>query len=219
MSPGQRQGIDERGRCDVDTITEQDLTGWEYLLQLMRANAVHDQDEHLVGEAVGSPARSPASPVTRPAEGLPVIARLRWRHGYKDVPATAVARCPDAVEIRWQDGRQEPLRSDWACSWVVSCAATASACSARPGRVAARWTSGPPSSSGFQPGPDPIRRPAGYCRRRPMSAPSSPSRRVLVAWCWRRLRLRPRHTATAHSRDSSAYRAGPAATAPTWSLL
>jgi hypothetical protein len=57
---------------------------------------------------------APGEPVTRPAEGIPVIARLRWLHGaIQDVPAIAVAWSRAAVEIRWQLEPDEPLRCDW----------------------------------------------------------------------------------------------------------
>jgi hypothetical protein len=54
----------------------------------------------------------PKGDVTRPQEGIPVVARLRWASGHDvDVPAVAVAWTREAVEIRWQ--YQGDTRTDW----------------------------------------------------------------------------------------------------------
>ena len=38
----------------MDSFAEHDEAQWAYMLDLMRANAVHDHDEHLVAEAVAN---------------------------------------------------------------------------------------------------------------------------------------------------------------------
>jgi hypothetical protein len=54
----------------------------------------------------------PQGEITRPAEGIAVVARLRWAHGRdEDVPAVAVAWTREAVEIRWQS--LDDVRTDW----------------------------------------------------------------------------------------------------------
>ena len=54
----------------------------------------------------------PQGKIIRPADGIPVVARLRWAHGEdEDVPAVAVAWTRDAVEIRWQN--LDDVRTDW----------------------------------------------------------------------------------------------------------
>jgi hypothetical protein len=56
----------------------------------------------------------PHGPITRPEQGIPVVARLRWHHGVEqDVPATATAWTRDAVEISWEVSVGAGLRSDW----------------------------------------------------------------------------------------------------------
>ena len=56
----------------------------------------------------------PHGPITRPEQGIPVVARLRWHHGVdKDVLATATAWTRDAVEISWEVDPGSGLRSDW----------------------------------------------------------------------------------------------------------
>jgi len=57
---------------------------------------------------------APRGAITRPAQGIPVMARLRWHHGAEeDVPATATAWTRDAVEISWEVEPGTGLRSDW----------------------------------------------------------------------------------------------------------
>jgi hypothetical protein len=56
----------------------------------------------------------PHGPVTRPEQGLPVLARIRWHHGVEqEVPATATAWTRDGVEISWEVSVGAGLRSDW----------------------------------------------------------------------------------------------------------
>ena len=55
----------------------------------------------------------PTGDIVHPPEGIPVIARLRWPHGWDDIPAIAIAWAIGAVEIRWELDRNAPLRSDW----------------------------------------------------------------------------------------------------------
>jgi hypothetical protein len=57
----------------------------------------------------------PTGPIFRPAEGLPVIARLRWAHGEDiDTAAVAVAWTADAVEILWEQADGAGRRLDGA---------------------------------------------------------------------------------------------------------
>jgi hypothetical protein len=54
----------------------------------------------------------PHGTITRPAVGIPVIARLRWANGQDvDVAAVAIAWTSKAVEVRWQN--HEESRADW----------------------------------------------------------------------------------------------------------
>jgi hypothetical protein len=54
----------------------------------------------------------PRGPITRPAAGIPVIARLRWASGDDtDVLALAMAWTREAVEIRWD--YQGTSHTDW----------------------------------------------------------------------------------------------------------
>jgi hypothetical protein len=54
----------------------------------------------------------PHGTITRPANGIPVIARLRWANGQDaDVAAIAVGWTREAVEVRWQN--REESRTDW----------------------------------------------------------------------------------------------------------
>jgi hypothetical protein len=56
----------------------------------------------------------PHGPITRPEQGLPVVARIRWHHGVEqEVPATATAWTRDGVEISWEVTIGAGLRSDW----------------------------------------------------------------------------------------------------------
>ena len=54
----------------------------------------------------------PQGPITRPGQGVPVTAHLRWGNGQEtDVPALAVAWTHVSVEVRWEhDGG---WRADW----------------------------------------------------------------------------------------------------------
>jgi hypothetical protein len=54
----------------------------------------------------------PHGKITRPADGIPVVARLRWANGQDvDVPAVAIAWTRAAVEVRWQ--HRDEFRTDW----------------------------------------------------------------------------------------------------------
>ena len=54
----------------------------------------------------------PHGSITRTAEGIPVVARLRWANGQDvDVVAVAIAWTRQAVEVRWQ--HRDELRTDW----------------------------------------------------------------------------------------------------------
>jgi|tagenome__1003787_1003787.scaffolds.fasta_scaffold19033036_1 hypothetical protein len=54
----------------------------------------------------------PHGNITRPADGIPVVARLRWANGQDvDVVAVAIAWTREAVEVRWQN--QDEFRTDW----------------------------------------------------------------------------------------------------------
>lgn len=54
----------------------------------------------------------PHGTITRPAAGIPVIARLHWANGQDtDVAALAIAWTREAVEVRWQN--RDESRSDW----------------------------------------------------------------------------------------------------------
>jgi hypothetical protein len=56
----------------------------------------------------------PHGPITRPLQGIPVVAHIRWHHGREhDVPATATAWTQDGVEISWEETPGSGLRSDW----------------------------------------------------------------------------------------------------------
>jgi hypothetical protein len=56
----------------------------------------------------------PRGSISRPEQGIPVIARLRWQHGAEqDVLATAIAWTRDAVEVTWEMEAGEGLRADW----------------------------------------------------------------------------------------------------------
>jgi hypothetical protein len=56
---------------------------------------------------------APHGAITRPAQGIPVMARLRWHHGREqEIPVTATGWTRDAVEITWEVEVGE-LRSDW----------------------------------------------------------------------------------------------------------
>jgi hypothetical protein len=56
---------------------------------------------------------APHGPITRPAQGIPVLARLRWQHGREqEIPVIATGWTRDAVEIIWEV-RVGDLRSDW----------------------------------------------------------------------------------------------------------
>ena len=56
---------------------------------------------------------APHGAITRPAQGIPVLARLRWQHGREqEVPVIATGWTRDAVEIIWEV-RVGDLRSDW----------------------------------------------------------------------------------------------------------
>jgi hypothetical protein len=55
----------------------------------------------------------PRGAITRPAQGIPVMARLRWHHGLEqEIPVTATGWTREAVEITWEVEVGE-LRSDW----------------------------------------------------------------------------------------------------------
>jgi hypothetical protein len=57
---------------------------------------------------------APEGSITRPAEGIPVIARIHWHHGVdQDVNATAVGWTREAVEISWEMEAGEGYRTDW----------------------------------------------------------------------------------------------------------
>jgi hypothetical protein len=54
----------------------------------------------------------PHGAITRPADGIPVVARLRWANGEDvDVVAVAIAWTRQSVEIRWQYYGE--FRTDW----------------------------------------------------------------------------------------------------------
>jgi hypothetical protein len=56
---------------------------------------------------------APHGAITRPAQGIPVLARIRWHHGEeREIPVIAIAWTRDAVEITWEPGVGD-LRSDW----------------------------------------------------------------------------------------------------------
>jgi hypothetical protein len=55
----------------------------------------------------------PKGPITRPPQGIPVIATIRWHHGVEqDLPATAEAWTSEAVQITWEEPNLG-LQSDW----------------------------------------------------------------------------------------------------------
>lgn len=55
----------------------------------------------------------PQGGVTRPEQGIPVLALLRWHDGREvEVPATATAWTREAVEITW-DAPAIGLHADW----------------------------------------------------------------------------------------------------------
>jgi hypothetical protein len=56
----------------------------------------------------------PKGNVTRPEQGIEVIARLRWHHGpLQLVLVTAVAWTQNAVEIQWEMDAGDKPRTDW----------------------------------------------------------------------------------------------------------
>jgi hypothetical protein len=55
----------------------------------------------------------PRGGITRPEQGIPVVAWIRWHSGtVQDVPALATAWTREAVEVTWE-APQQGLRSDW----------------------------------------------------------------------------------------------------------
>ena len=56
----------------------------------------------------------PRGPITRPAQALPVIVRIRWHHGTEqETLAIATAWTKDAVEVSWEVRTGAGMRSDW----------------------------------------------------------------------------------------------------------
>lgn len=63
---------------------------------------------------------TPRGAVTRPEQGIPVLARIHWLAEARDdhVPAIATAWTRDAVEATWNG--PEGLRSDWLPAGYIS---------------------------------------------------------------------------------------------------